>query len=363
MSKCIEMISIVGRWIRDHWKQVFKGVFKVSLIVLAGFAIFLTYTIVEIEWDKNHGPYGGQLINEHNQIYIQYYADGTERVRNLKTRKWTTPKIRWAANEPPQDSISVFCDKKGLRGFYNTHTGKITLPGAYRHAWYFSDGVAAVVNEDGRLRFINYDGSQAVPGSYHYSQGHDYVFKDGLCEMYNDSTEAYGLLKKDGTWALAQEYQYFTRFNSAGVIITCNKKGQWQLFNEEFVPAIDGYFDALKMTDGFDGVYAVRNHVKQKMDLQGNVLETFIIDGSYELRYMVKYHEDVANEYELVPEVVVYRVDGYEGLMEKNSGKILTPAIYQDFEMISRNLIKATYASWQYESVVMDLRGKIIRYE
>lgn len=57
------------------------------------------------------------------------------------------------------------------------------------------------------------------------------------------------------------------------------------------------------------------------------VLEPFIIDGTCPLYYMTKYHEDDCDEYELVPEVVAYRVDSWQGLMDKRTGRILTPPV------------------------------------
>ena len=352
----------IGRWLCEHWKQILGVTFKLALIVIGAFFAFALCVIGYEEWYDRYGPCGGRMINQRNKIYVQYYSDNTERIKNLQTGKWASPKARWFANEPAQDSISVYCDRDGKRGFYNSHTGKIIIPGTYLHAWYFSDGVAAVVNDDGRLRFIDYDGNQAVPGSYYYSPGYDYVFKDGYCEAYNDSTGGVGILRKDGTWALEQEYQWITRYESAGVWRT-RRDGRWQLWNNDFTPALEGSFDALELADDYDAVYTVRDHIKQRLTLDGRILEPFIIDGTYELHYTVKHNADEADEYEIVPEVVVYKVDGYEGLMDKRTGRILTPAVYQDFNMISRTLIKATFASWQLEGVIMDLKGQIIRYE
>ena len=115
------------------------------------------------------------------------------------------------------------------------------------------------------------------------------------------------------------------------------------------------------MAEDYGAVYATRDHIKQKLSLDGKVIEPFIIDGTYELKYMTRYNEDEADEYEIIPEVVVYTVDNYEGLMDKRTGKILTPACYQDFDVISRTLLKAVYATWMPEGVVMNLQGRIIR--
>ena len=358
----INALRSIGRWLCAHWKQILGVTFKLALIAIGGLAAFVLSVIGHEEWEDRYGSTGGRMISEKNQIFVVYFADHTARVKNLKTGKWTSSKQRWFADEPLQDSISVFCDREGKRGFYNTHTGRITIPGTYRHAWYFSNGVAAVVAEDDRIRFIDHEGNQAVPGSYHYTPGLDYVFKDGYCEFYNDSTGAYGILRKDGTWALKQEYRLIIRHKTAGVWLTC-KEDQWQLLNDDFTPAIEGTFDNLKLAEEKEAVYATRNHIKQKLTLDGRVLEPFVIDDSHELHYTVKYTEDGANEYAISPDVIVYSVDGYEGLMDKNTGKILTPALYQDFEMISSSLIKATFAHCLPEGIVMDLKGRKVKHD
>ncbi len=50
-----------------------------------------------------------------------------------------------------------------------------------------------------------------------------------------------------------------------------------------------------------------------------------------------------------------------ECLMDKHTGRAITPAIYSDFNMISKNLIRARItSSYDSESVVMDRKGRII---
>lgn len=101
--------------------------------------------------------------------------------------------------------------------------------------------------------------------------------------------------------------------------------------------------------------------MKQLVDFEGNVLEPFVIDGTHSLWYMVKYNDDEADEYEMVPDLVAYRVDGWEGLMNKHTGRIITPAVYKGFTMISKALIRAELdGGFGSGSVVMDKNGKIL---
>ena len=110
------------------------------------------------------------------------------------------------------------------------------------------------------------------------------------------------------------------------------------------------------------GLYLTKNHVKVMTTYEGKVVEPFVIDGTYDLKYRTKYNDEDADEYALDPDIVVYRVNGWEGLMDKNSGKVLTPANYNNFTMISKDLIMAELdKGYDDNGVVMDRRGNVIR--
>ena len=356
----MEKVKRIWRWICAHWKGMLKTACRMALVAIGICAALIVYEYASDKWDDHFGKRGSRMISKKHKIQVVYFADGTDRVKDLKTGRWTTPKIRWVANEPPVDSISVFCDRKGLRGFYNTHTGKITIPGRYKHAWFFSDGVAAVVGDDDKVQFVNYDGSPAVPGRYHYSPGYDYVFRDGLCEIWNDSTATSGILRKDGTWVLEPIYEHISGPYEGGWRISSDKEG-WQLWKSDFTPAFPDKYEHITMAEDRNGVYVTKDHIKKLIDFEGKVLVPFVIDSTRNMTYMTKYSEEDCDEYDLVPEVVVYCVGSREGLMDKRTGRILTPPDYYDLSMISRTLVKAQFDYWEDASIVLDLKGNTVK--
>lgn len=110
------------------------------------------------------------------------------------------------------------------------------------------------------------------------------------------------------------------------------------------------------------GLYLTRNHVKVMTTYEGKVVEPFVIDGTYNLQYKTKYNDDETYDYALDPDLVVYIVNGWEGLMDKHSGKLLTPANYTNFTMISKDLIHAELdTSYDENGIIMDRRGNVIR--
>jgi len=119
---------------------------------------------------------------------------------------------------------------------------------------------------------------------------------------------------------------------------------------------------AIGRDDGTGTLYRTKGHVKQLVNYDGSVVEPFVIDGTYNLKYMVRYNEDSEDEYALDLDLVVYRVEGWEGLMNKHTGRVITPAVYTNFQMISKDLIMAELDySYNDEAVVMDRSGRIVK--
>ena len=111
--------------------------------------------------------------------------------------------------------------------------------------------------------------------------------------------------------------------------------------------------------------------VKQLVDFDGNVLEPFVIDYTSTLSYVVELISagyDADGEYhgqyhasKLEPQLVVYHVNEYQGLMDAHTGKIITPAKYGEIKMISRELLRAEVNIFNYESVLLDRKGNVIK--
>ena len=112
-------------------------------------------------------------------VEIRYFSNNRCATYDSVTGKRLSPKLLWISACPQRDSLTVFCDKHGRRGFLNVNTGKVVIEGQYRHAWHFSEGLAAVVDDNGKVGFINYDNEMVIPAVYEYVPSHDYVFVNG----------------------------------------------------------------------------------------------------------------------------------------------------------------------------------------
>lgn len=348
-------------------RTLLNATWKVGL-GLAGLAALTIGIVAAVSsYRSTHGRASWKDEKLSAGISVHGFNDGRVRVWNERTSRYVTPKLKWVSDKPLRDSLTVYCDLKGNRGYINCNSGVPALPAekyAYRHAWYFSEGRAVVVlpGEDS-LSVIDREGNIVVRNIAPHDPGQEYVFCDGLCEFRRE--DHYGLLSKDASWAIAPRYDEIENPDAFGYRIARNEEGYW-LFNPQMQLTFPEPYEKLEYAagrgEGEGNIFRSANHKKQLVNYDGSVVEPFVIDGTYSLRYVVKYNEEDYNEYALDPDLVVYRVDGWEGLMNKHTGRLVTPAVYTDFDMISKDLIKAELSNnYNDQSLVMDRNGHIVR--
>lgn len=350
-------------------KRILDATWKVGLglIGLAALAVgILVFTVWHEETRGRNYRYDKNLSKD---IAVHSFNGNRERVWNRRTERYVTPKLRWVSGTPACDSITVYCDVHGNRGYLNCNTGEIVTPAEkarYRRAWQFSDGLAFVIlpyPEKECLSIIDHAGNILAKNVASYEEWYDYLFVDGLCMIRADGR--YGLLSTDGTWAVEPKYYNIGLPNTFGYRIARNEEGYWLLDSHldlAFPEPYDNLEYAIGRVDGTGTLYRTKHHVKQLVNYDGSVVEPFVIDDTYELKYVTRYNEDEPDEYALEPDVVVYRVDDWVGLMNKHTGKVITPATYMGFTMISKDLIRAELNQGSdTESVVMNRRGRIVK--
>lgn len=191
-------------------KRILNATWKVGvgLIGLAALAVgILVFTVWHEETRGRNYRYDKNLSKD---IAVHSFNGNRERVWNRRTERYVTPKLRWVSDTPARDSITVYCDVHGNRGYLNCNTGEIVIPAEkarYRRAWQFSDGLAFVIlpyPEEECLSIIDYAGNILAKNVATYEAWHDYLFIDGLCMIRVDGR--YGLLSTDGTWAVEPKY-------------------------------------------------------------------------------------------------------------------------------------------------------------
>lgn len=352
---------------KTTFKSILNVTWKVALAIIGLVILINVIGRVANGIDRRYGraPWGDKELSE--AVTARHFKNGSSKVYDKASGKYLTGKLSWVSQRPRRDSITVYCDREGHRGYINCNTGKITIPAdkaQYKRAWHFSDGYAFVVLKDeDSLSVIDHSGTVIARNVAPRRSGYDYVFEDGVCQLYEDYPYRTGFLKTDGTWAIEMKYFNIDYPNTEGYRIARNEEGYW-LFDKYFNLVFPEPYEMIDFTIGREdtGLYLTKNHVKVMTTYEGKIVEPFVIDGTYDLKYKTKYNDEEADEYALDPDVVVYCVNGWEGLMDKHSCKILTPANYTNFTMISKDLIMAKLdKGYDDNAVVMDRRGNIIR--
>lgn len=313
------------------WKVVI-----VPLILIGTFAVgyysmvFIGYVYDQITSDK-------YFVSEEmgNGYEIRSYEDGSICIAKNGKRRAIVKDIAWVRGDV-SDSLWVVA-KDDRRAYFNTNTGQLTCSFIYQEAWCYSEGVAAVLDEDNRLYFIDPQGNPFFKRSFHFDQQRDfyYQFHSGMCRMI-DTTGRVGLIDKLGNWVVEPRYD-------SAAFVSGSDDGYWSLMRGDSLMVVDSMAhilidltpgQQLKLTD--DGKLEIwqRLYPGKLYDNSGALLA----NQTYWKIERITYFEDGS---EISTGVLAYytRYDQC-GLMSLG-GKILTAAQYDEIEAINKNLFCA----------------------
>lgn len=352
-----------------NWKKfgskagkVLNVSWKIAL-VLAGisFAIYIFETAREL-YDDDFGKSAHNWDRHLNdQIWVHSFHVRGVRVYDSQKEEYVTPKLKWVSESPYRDSITVFCDLDGKRGFLNTHTGRIVIEGKYRYAWVFSEGLAAVVGTDGKMGFIDRSGKYVIAPKLDYMSTHDYVFKHGVCCIENRYGKQ-GLLSRNGVWVLPQDYDYIDYVSDVDMFIVTKGNKQGLLKNNSFEWVFPIAYDNITWNESLsgNGFILYKDFRAQLVSADGEVKDAFLVDDIIPLKYITKYHSDGNVEYEISDKVVAFCVEGLWGVMDKYTCEVIIPAEYAVVEMVSEHVLKCGLEEY-YNYVLFDLKGNKIQ--
>lgn len=345
---------------KSKLKNILNVAWKVGLGLLGLVALCFGILVAWLWYDRNYGREEWADESLSGDVVVEAFNDGRVRVRNTRTGRPTTGRLLWVSGIPERSNITVFCDGNQKRGFLDITDGSIVIQAQYSRAWHFSEGLAAVVDDNGKVGFVDRTNRLVIPCEIPYEKGFDYVFKDGYCKLARWSKDKeeyeYSVIDKTGAPILPWGCSYVSDPNPEGYRIVREGDGE-RLYDREFRPVFPEVFEDVAFSPEGEGVYLTRNHVKQLVDYTGKVLEPFVIDGTRPLKYVVRYNDDDADEYELVQDIAVYLVNSWEGLLNLRTGKAITPAGYWVIGMASRDLVEARLG-YGTESVLLDKRGR-----
>jgi len=344
------------------WKaftKLFSLCWKTGLATIAIVAVVAITDLLIDMYDDDRCDWHDENLGKN--VEIRRFSTGQVATYNKTTGQRLSPKLRWISCVPERDSLTVFCDQDGKRGFLNVNTGQIVIDGQYRKAWHFSDGLAAVLTQNDRIGFINYDNELVIPDIYHHVEGFDYVFYDGVCVVKDCVTRLCGAIDTLGNQKLPVEY---SRIFKAGKESTwyLRKDGKCGLADADMNIIFEPVYDNIRSYPEKNNATLTRNGVKQLVDFDGNVIQPFVIDEAYPLEYQEDCKDDDMNTRSLHPYLVEIIVDYCcHGVMDSRTGKMVIPAIYSDIKMISKDIIMAEIGCNEENNLLFTSQGVIIK--
>lgn len=350
---------LVWRKIRNRWKKSAKWIRRSVVVSFLLIAVAIFTLIVFALYKYYYGRYWYPDKHLSKDVSVYYFRDYKYRVYNVSTEKYTTPRIDWVKDAEYGDSLGVYA-MSGKRGFINVKNGEIVIDANsndYEKAWVFSEGLAAVMR-DGKIGFINTDNELVIPFKFDYSDKcrmHDvgYVFHDGYCIMTNKNGDI-GLIDVNGNWIVEPEYDevWVPRKSGYRVVVNDGNHGVLDIDCKVIYPAEYDYVDIV-----YDGFVLAKDGRMWQVDFEGNVVNPFMFSNSDNILYPVSYDNDVKY---VLSDYMKYYLMGCYGIMNRITGKPVTPALYCDIDMISDKLFRVedpVSGEWH----IIDVDGNIVK--
>ena len=347
-------------------KKFFKILWKSLLGVAAVAVVFIGVAMGNAWYDNYNRYYNDTRLSD--DVTVRYYYNKQEyKVYNRQLGRITLKDVDNVVKASEGDSLTVFFRGK-LRGFLDVNTGYEVIPAQYKHAWVFSEGLAAVVDESGKIGFINKDNEVVIPFQYSYRKNMpvDYYFSNGYSVM-TDERGACGMIDKEGNWVMESKYDCIWKLHFGKYRIV--KEGEkYGMIDENLNFTFPIEYDWIEFAERErDGVLLTKDHVKQHVAFDGTVINPFVIDGRQDLYYTqaiapeVRYNGDgdayVPTEASVLSDYMAFRVEDKKGVMHRETGRVIIPAQYAYIDMVSPTLFEASL--WDSgESILIDVKGR-----
>lgn len=334
----------------DAMKKYFKIVWKSLLAVAAVAVVFIGVVLAYAMYDKKNGYYNKRWLSEDVSVRY-YYNKDTHKVYNHKLKKVMLKDVDNVVEANEGDSLTVFF-KDDLRGFLNVNTGEVVIPAQYKRAWVFSEGVAAVMDNTGKIGFINKDNEIVLPFIYNYRKEWpiDYYFSNGYCVM-TDERGACGMIDKEGNWAMGPRYDCIWKlyFGKYRIVKDGDKYG---MIDEKLNFIFPIEYDWIEFAEyEYDGVLLTTDYVKQQVAFDGTFLNPFVINGTSCMYCTQKISPTVLTdgygdqtlkgEMEVLTDYRLFYVDDLCGVIHNETGEIILPAQFEYVRMVSPSLFEA----------------------
>lgn len=353
----------VWRIIRRWWKRRPKWLrWTMALVLIIAPVSLVVITRIHNYQNYHDRDYWDRELND--QVTIHSFGDNTWRLYNNEKRCYTTDKFSWLSESSDDCTLAVYA-LPNRRGYVDTATGEIIIDAAtnnYSRAWVFSEGLAAVEKE-GKIGFINEQNEVVIPFVFDYSyepEMHDigYLFHDGYCTMTNAEGKM-GIIDRAGNWTVKPEYDQIWAPQELGYR-TVIKGDKYGILDSSLRLKYEAVYDYAGVYTSEGNFVLMRDNRMWQEDNDGKVVVPFMYESSTLLCYPTEVEDGDWYYYNGISDYMKYRVNGKYGILNRHTGKPLTPAIYDDIRMLSPTLFEVSPADC-YGYNLLNTRGQMVR--
>ena len=353
---------IEGRWSRcSKWFKRLVGLLFICPVFIVGLLAVFSIIYDNIEFPAIYKPYIWDEKQLSERLEVHEYSDGIKRLYDRQNEKYIMDDVCWVSNVSDDDTLAVIAFP-GKRGYINVHTAEMVIELQYKSAWVFSEGLAAVRNQEGKVGFINNKNEMVIPFKFDAKDDGivlPYVFKSGLCFM-SDSTGHLGLIDREGNWEVEPVYDYIEPYLVDGFRVVV-KDGLYGLLDSASNVVYEPIYQSILLEEDQDRITLITDTAGCIVDYSGKVVVPFLYDDIIPLGYptTMSRQEEIDDYYHIeytVSNYAKYSIDYNYGILNSKTGKIITPAIYNDIKMISDRLFSVNEGAGI--SYLIDLNGK-----
>lgn len=304
--------------------------------------------------------------------FLTFYSNGQHGyIRHINSGERILRDIKWVMGIEDKDSLLCFASK-GYRGFFHRETGKVYVPAnRYIRAWTFSEGLAAVMEKDCTLKFIDKTGKVIIDKHFKFAPlTHDqgYHFINGYCTI-RGANQKWGLINKKGQWVVTPQYDRIKPAHNKNWI--CSKNNKHGVLNDSLKVIVEPQYREVVIDQ--HGIEVLKDdYTRQLLDFNG-----YIINSSVYVDIQPLYCKEVSNpdsieyKYTRIPFFMYQTTHTHSGIIKvglmSSDGKPITPPIYRSIEAINKNLFRCYYEDPEqyYEgegvSVIINKEGQIVQ--
>lgn len=340
--------SAKGRYAQGVWCVITTSL-AIFLLCLAVRAVYRTISMRNYQQQRLYSRDLFQNFQVSDDIYFHETNGNDGYVFNAAMKNKTIDDVEWVAKPMEGDTLVCFCDGK-KRGFFGMNDGKVVLKPDYDRAWVFSEGLAAVVQND-IIKFIDNAGKTVIDTkkSYKNSRYMDFVFHGGFCPVPTAEGRRFDLMDKTGK--IVMEGLSFVKYDKQSDCWMLKKDSVGAVFDASLNQLIP-WTECARVDINDNTIDLVMNdHTIRKYDMTGKLVNDFCVRSVKLLIYKEDKVEYRSAEYDeegnfttihFLPKAVAnlraYEAgEGFKGLMTAE-GKVITMPLYTQIKAMGPDL-------------------------